>query len=162
MIILQPDLQFGQPPTPTASSEQRQSSVYYSGLTQSISSTVLNLSSLIAGKTPVSGALAPLFDTTKLLPQNANGFILFKLVMTGTWTGLLERSLVVNLTNTNTNFRATRSSSITSDTINFSTFFTLTKDDVLALQGAAITFQCPAGGFTPATLLLSAEQVIFN
>lgn len=153
------------PPGPAGPQLTRvKSEVLYTGVSLVIGSTATNLVTVLKALTPATGTLAPFFDTTanKLVVQNQNRSVNFKLNLVGTWSLGLNRNMALTFVGTNgNNLIALRNDSVgLTDTVSFSTFLSVDLNGNLATNGSVINVACNAGTFTATQILLIAEQEV--
>lgn len=144
--------------------QRKKTEVYYTGASVVLTSgTAYNLVTLLKALTPVSGTLAPFFDTTtnKLKVINDNSSCAFKLNIVGNWANASgNRSLQLNFLGTNGNrLEANRTSATTGDSLTLSTFLSVDKDGNLATNGSSVELTAIGINFTITSALLIAEQV---
>lgn len=148
------------PPLPT----RKKSEIRYTGLSEVLVGGVSrNLVSIISPHTPVSGVLAPFFNTTsnKLNVYNDNSSVLFKVNLIGTWSGgSINRSMQLDFVGTNGNrIVMSRDAAVTTDVIQLLTFFSVDLGGNIATNGTQPVLLSNGGNYTITEILLVAEQV---
>lgn len=144
--------------------QRKKTEVYYSGASVVLTAgTTTNLVTILKALTPVSGTLAPFFDTTanKLKVINDNATCAFKLNLVGNWANASsDRSIKVDFVGTNGNsIVANRSSATTGDVLTLATFLSVDKNGNLATNGSVVNITAVGINFTITSALLVAEQV---
>lgn len=144
--------------------QRKKTEVYYSGASVVLTAgTTTNLVTILKALTPVSGTLAPFFDTTanKLKVINDNATCAFKLNLVGNWANASsDRSIKVDFVGTNGNsIVANRSSATTGDVLTLATFLSVDKNGNLATNGSVVNITAVGINFTITSALLIAEQV---
>lgn len=144
--------------------QRKKTEVYYSGASVVLTAgTATNLVTILKALTPVSGTLAPFFDTTanKLKVINDNATCAFKLNLVGNWANAsTDRSIKVDFVGTNGNsIVANRSSATTGDVLTLATFLSVDKNGNLATNGSVVNITAVGINFTITSALLIAEQV---
>lgn len=144
--------------------QRKKTEVYYSGASVVLTAgTTTNLVTILKALTPVSGTLAPFFDTTanKLNVINDNATCVFKLNLVGNWANASsDRSIKVDFVGTNGNsIVANRSSATTGDVLTLATFLSVDKNGNLATNGSVVNITAVGINFTITSALLIAEQV---
>lgn len=144
--------------------QRKKTEVYYSGASVVLTAgNSVNLVTILKALTPVSGTLAPFFDTTtnKLKVINDNSSCAFKLNIVGNWANASGNgSLQLNFLGTNGNrLEANRTSATTGDSLTLATFLSVDKNGNLATNGSTVEMTAIGIDFTITSALLIAEQV---
>jgi hypothetical protein len=147
---------------------RRKTEVAWVNLTSPITLTAdtdYNLISLLKAipDTPQRGTLAPFFNTTtnKLNVFNEGATLTFKLNLEGSWSGggtnsSMELKFLGTIGN---DVAAVRVAGQTADTVSMPTFFSIDKDDYIALNGTAPIIRANSRAFIINSILLIAEQM---
>lgn len=137
--------------------------VYYSGLSLTIPTTATNFINLVKSFTPTVGSLNAFFNTStnKLNVYNDDASVMFKVNVTGTWTGAsTNRSMIMSFTGTNGNtLTVNRVNDVVPDVIQFFTYFSIDAGGNIVTNGAPITVQSLGSTFTATAILITVEQV---
>lgn len=144
--------------------QRKKTEVYYSGVSVVLTAgATTNLVTILKALTPVSGTLAPFFDTTanKLKVINDNATCVFKLNLVGNWANASsDRSIKLDFVGTNGNsIVANRSSATTGDVLTLATFLSVDKNGNLSTNGSVVNITAVGINFTITSALLIAEQV---
>lgn len=141
---------------------RKKSEVVYTSQALVIPTTPANLVTLLKALTPVSGTLAPFFDTTsdKMVVYNENKTLNFKLIIAGSWaSGSANRSMSITFTGAVPDtINDIRYPGVATDSVFFATFFSVDVDGFLATNGSTITIQSNGSDFTAETIKIIAEQ----
>ena len=137
--------------------------VYYSGLSLTIPTTATNFINLVKSFTPTVGSLNAFFNTStnKLNVYNDDASVMFKVNVTGTWTGAsTNRSMIMSFTGTNGNtLTVNRVNDVVPDVIQFFTYFSIDAGGNIVTNGAPVTIQSLGSTFTATAILITVEQV---
>ncbi|MDH1758386.1 hypothetical protein FDX06_01500 [Citrobacter sp. wls618] len=141
---------------------RKKSEVLYTGISQVIPTTAINLITMLKALTPSSGTLLPFFNTTtdKLTVYNENKTLNFKLSMIGSYPGgTTNRSMQLTFSGAVPDtLVASRNAATATDNILLATFFSVDQGGFLATNGSTITIQANGAAFTATTIKIIAEQ----
>lgn len=141
---------------------RKKSEVLYTGISQVIPTTAINLITMLKALTPSSGTLLPFFNTTtdKLTVYNENKTLNFKLSMIGSYPGgTTNRSMQLTFSGAVPDtLVASRNAATATDNILLATFFSVDHGGFLATNGSTITIQANGAAFTATTIKIIAEQ----
>lgn len=141
---------------------RKKSEVVYTGISQVIPTTAINLITMLKALTPSSGTLLPFFNTTtdKLTVYNENKTLNFKLSMIGSYPGgTTNRSMQLTFSGAVPDtLVASRNAATATDNILLATFFSVDQGGFLATNGSTITIQSNGAAFTATTIKIIAEQ----
>ncbi|QLX05641.1 hypothetical protein HV201_14420 [Citrobacter freundii] len=141
---------------------RKKSEVVYTGISQVIPTTPINLITMLKALTPTSGTLAPFFNTTsdKMIVYNENKTLNFKLSIVGSYPGgTTNRSMQLTFSGAVPDTLVdSRNAATATSNILLSTFFSVDKNGFLATNGSTLTIQSNGAAFTATTIKIIAEQ----
>ncbi|EBR3160710.1 hypothetical protein L0A48_000939 [Salmonella enterica] len=141
---------------------RKKSEVVYTGISQVIPTTPMNLITMLKALTPSSGTLLPFFNTTtdKLTVSNENKTLNFKLSLIGSYPGgTTNRSMQLTFSGAVPDtLVASCNAATATDNILLATFFSVDQGGFLATNGSTITIQANGAAFTATTIKIIAEQ----
>lgn len=144
---------------------RKKTEVIYLGLNQLLTAnTNYNLVTLLKALVATSGTLAPFFNTAsdKMNVYAEDSSVLFKLSLSGAWTGnqTSNRSIQLDFVGTNGNrLTKSRDESVTTDVITLVSFFSVDAAGFLVNNGTAPILRSNGNNFTISEVTLIAEQV---
>jgi hypothetical protein len=126
--------------------------------------TNYNLVTLLKALVATSGTLAPFFNTSsdKMNVYAEDSSVLFKLSLSGAWTGTQtsNRSIQLDFVGTNGNrLTKSRDESVITDVITLVSFFSVDAAGFLVNNGTAPILRSNGNNFTISEVTLIAEQV---